>query len=87
LLYLALAATCLGFLVQAWAQSVLTAAAAAVVMTMEPLFAAVLAGLVAGESLATGGWIGGLLIVASMFVAELGPRNCCDATMPRVECC
>jgi drug/metabolite transporter (DMT)-like permease len=86
-LYLALAATCLGFVVQAWAQSVLTAAAAAVVMTMEPLFAAVLAGLVAGESLAAGGWIGGLLIVASMFVAELGPRKCCDATMPRVECC
>jgi drug/metabolite transporter (DMT)-like permease len=86
-IYLALAATCLGLVVQASAQSTLTAAAAAVVMTMEPLFAAVLGGLVAGESLTASGWVGGGLIVASMFVAELGPRKCCDAMSPRVECC
>jgi drug/metabolite transporter (DMT)-like permease len=85
--YLALAATCIGFVVQAWAQSALTAAAAAVVMTMEPLFAAVLGGLVAGESLPISAWVGGGLIVGSMFVAELGPRKCCDALSPRVECC
>jgi len=30
---------------------------------------------------------GGLIVVASMFVAELGPRDCCDAMPPRVECC
>jgi drug/metabolite transporter (DMT)-like permease len=86
-LYLALAATCLGFVVQAWAQSALTAAAAAVVMTMEPVFAAVLAGLVASEALTARGWAGGVLIVTSMLLAELGPRKCCDATMPRIECC
>lgn len=86
-LYLALAATCVGFLVQAWAQSALTATAAAVIMTMEPLFAAVFGGVVAGELLTVTGWVGGGLIVASMFVAELGPRNCCDAMSPRVECC
>jgi drug/metabolite transporter (DMT)-like permease len=86
-IYLALAATCIGFVVQAWAQSALTAVAAAVVMTMEPLFAAMLGGLVAGESLPVSGWVGGVLIVGSMFVAELGPRKCCDAMSPRVECC
>ena len=42
-IYLALAATCCGFVVQAWAQSMLTATTAAIVMTTEPLFAAVLA--------------------------------------------
>lgn len=86
-IYLALAATCVGFVVQAWAQSALTAAAAAVIMTMEPLFAAVFGGVVAGEFLTVTGWVGGGLIVASMVVAEFGPRKCCDAMSPRVECC
>ncbi len=86
LVYLALAATCLGFVVQAWAQSALTAATAAVVMTMEPVFAALLATL-GGETLQRAAWLGGLLIVSSMFTAELGPRDCCDALAPRVECC
>jgi drug/metabolite transporter (DMT)-like permease len=96
--YLALAATCLGFVVQAWAQSALSATTAAVVMTMEPVFAAVLAVIIGGEALHhTGwlggealhhtGWLGGVLVVTSMFVAELGPRDCCDALAPRIECC
>lgn len=85
-LYLALGATCLGFVIQAWAQSALTAAAAAVVMTMEPVFAALL-GVVAGEELLPVAWVGGLLIVISMLVAEFGPRRCCDVRSPRVECC
>ncbi|MET0740730.1 MAG: DMT family transporter, partial [Candidatus Nanopelagicales bacterium] len=85
--YLALAATCLGFVVQAWAQSALTATTAAVVMTMEPVFAALLAATIGDELLTAVGWFGGLLIVSSMFIAELGPRDCCDALSPRVECC
>jgi drug/metabolite transporter (DMT)-like permease len=85
--YLAVGATCLGFVVQAWAQSVLHATTAAVVMTMEPVFAAALAATAGDESLGTSVWVGGILVVASMFVAELGPRECCDAMAPRVECC
>ena len=85
--YLALAATCAGFAVQAWAQSALTATTAAVVMTMEPVFAAVLAFALGERGLGWPGWVGGLLVVASMFLAELGPRQCCDAVSPRVECC
>lgn len=85
--YLALAATCAGFAIQAWAQSALTAVAAAVVMTMEPVFAAVLATAVGERGLHWAGWVGGLVVVASMFLAELGPRKCCDALSPRVECC
>lgn len=86
-LYLAVGATCLGFVVQAWAQSQLHAATAAVVMTMEPVFAATIAATAGHESLGWSVWVGGLLVVASMFVAELGPRECCDAMSPRVECC
>jgi drug/metabolite transporter (DMT)-like permease len=86
-LYLGLAATCAGFAIQAWAQSTLTAAAAAVVMTMEPVFAAVIATAVGERGLEWVGWVGGLVVVASMFLAELGTRDCCDALSPRVECC
>ena len=87
LAYLALVATCLGLGVQAWAQSALTATTAAVVMTMEPVFAAVIAAGLGGETLPALAWLGGLLVVSSMFVAELGPRGCCDAQSPRIECC
>jgi drug/metabolite transporter (DMT)-like permease len=87
LLYLAVVATCLGFAVQAWAQSGLSATQAAVVMTLEPVFAAALAAAVGGEHLSVAAAAGGLIVVASMFVAELGPRDCCDAMSPRVECC
>lgn len=86
-IYLALAATCCGFVVQAWAQSMLTATTAAIVMTTEPLFAAVLAVTGGEETLGIAGWAGGVLVVASMFIAEFGPRRCCDALSPRIECC
>lgn len=85
--YLALAATCLGFAVQAWAQSALTAANAAVMMTMEPVSAAVVAALMGERGLTPLAWSGGLLVVASMLLADLGPRRCCDALTPRIECC
>jgi drug/metabolite transporter (DMT)-like permease len=87
LLYLAIVATCVGFAVQAWAQSGLSATRAAVIMTLEPVFAAALAAAVGGEHLSLAAAAGGLIVVASMFVAELGPRECCDALSPRVECC
>jgi drug/metabolite transporter (DMT)-like permease len=86
-LYLGIVATCVGFGVQAWAQSALTATTAAVVMTMEPVFAAVLAVALGEQGLGWVGWAGGVLVVAGMGLAELGPRNCCDALAPRVECC
>lgn len=87
LVYLALVATCLGLAVQAWAQSALTATTAAVVMAMEPVFAALIAATIGGETLPPAAWLGGMVVVSSMFVAELGPRECCDAQAPRVECC
>jgi drug/metabolite transporter (DMT)-like permease len=86
-LYVALVATCAGLVIQAWAQSALPAVTAAVIMTMEPVFAAGLAVVVAGESLGTAAWAGGLVVVFAMGVAELGARACCDVASPRVECC
>jgi drug/metabolite transporter (DMT)-like permease len=86
-LYLGLLATCVGFAVQAWAQSALSATTAAVTMTMEPVFAAVIAAVLGERPLGLPGWFGGALVVAGMGVAELGQRRCCDALSPRVECC
>ena len=86
-LWVALVATCLGLAVQAWAQGALTATSAAVIMTMEPVFAAALAVAVAGEVLAPWAWVGGLLVVVAMGTAEIGARACCDVAAPRVECC
>ena len=85
--YVALVATCLGLAVQAWAQGALSAVSAAVIMTSEPVFAALLAVGVGGESLPPTAWVGGLAVVAAMGVAELGARACCDIAAPRVECC
>ncbi len=85
LLYLAFGATCLGLLLQAWSQSYLSASTAAVLMTMEPVFAAIIAVLVGGESAPTRVWVGGTLIVAAMLVSELGPRGGRDACCPRLE--
>ena len=85
--YLGVVATCIGFGVQAWAQSALSATTAAVVMTMEPVFAAVLALALGERGLGPWGWAGGLLVVAGMALSELGPRECCDALSPRIDCC
>lgn len=85
--YVALVATCLGLAIQAWAQAALSAVSAAVIMTMEPVFAALLAVGLGGESLGLTAWLGGVVLVVAMGVAELGPRACCDAAAPRLECC
>jgi drug/metabolite transporter (DMT)-like permease len=54
---------------------------------MEPVFAAVLAVSAGGETLSPTVWVGGLLIVTAMGLAELGARAGCDVASPRVECC
>jgi drug/metabolite transporter (DMT)-like permease len=85
ILYLAIGATCLGLVLQAWSQSYLSATTAAIIMTLEPAFAGAIAVFIGGEVLTTRMWVGGLAILAAMFIAEFGPRQCCDAELQRVE--
>lgn len=75
-LWVAVVATCLGLALQAWAQGALSATSSAVIMTMEPVFAALLAVLVAGEVLTKAGWLEGLLVVVAMGTAEISVREC-----------
>lgn len=74
-LYMALAAGAGALVVQTWAQAHLTATRAAIVMTTEPVFAAVFAVLLGGESLGPRVLLGGALVLAAMYVVELAPRR------------
>jgi drug/metabolite transporter (DMT)-like permease len=63
-------ASALGFVVQTWAQSKTTATKAALVITMEPVFAGLFGYLLAGDRLDAVAWVGALVILAGMLVAE-----------------
>lgn len=64
-------ATAVAFFVQTWAQSLVSATRAAVVMTMEPVFAGLFAVIIVGDQL-TGRTLGGAAcILAAMFIINL----------------
>jgi drug/metabolite transporter (DMT)-like permease len=75
LLYMALVAGAVALWAQTWAQSHLPATRAAIVMTMEPVFAAFFAVLFGGESLTARMVVGGALVLAAMYVVELLGRR------------
>jgi drug/metabolite transporter (DMT)-like permease len=64
---------------QTWAQAHLPPTRAAIIMTMEPVFAALFAVLFGGESVTVRMILGGLLVLAAMLLAELGPRRKVEA--------
>lgn len=73
--YMALAAGAGAMLVQTWAQAHLSATRAAIVMTLEPVFAAGFAVGLGGEAMTWRMLVGGLLILAAMYLVELAPRR------------
>ena len=75
LVYMALIAGALALVVQTWAQAHLAATRAAIIMTMEPVFAGLFAVLFGGERLGPRVLIGGGLVLAAMYLVELGPRR------------
>lgn len=75
LLYMALVAGAVALWAQTWAQSHMPAARAAIVMTMEPVFAAFFAVLFGGESLTARMLVGGGLVLTAMYVVELLGRR------------
>jgi drug/metabolite transporter (DMT)-like permease len=81
----AVAATAVAFFVQTWAQSILAPTRAAVVMTMEPVFAGLFGVTVGGDALGPRVVVGALLVLAAMYVVELGPRQGQDAQVQRFE--
>lgn len=72
-LYTALIAGAAAMLAQTWAQKHVPAVTAAILMTGEPLFAALFAVWFGGEHLTTFIVVGGLCVVAAMLLAEVWP--------------
>jgi drug/metabolite transporter (DMT)-like permease len=75
LLYMAIVSGSLTILGQTWAQAHLSATRAAIIMTMEPVFAAFFAVLFGGESLTARMLVGGAFVLAAMYIVELAPRR------------
>lgn len=75
LVYMALVAGAASLVIQTWAQAHIPPTRAAIVMTMEPVWAAGFAVGLGGEELGLRAVAGGLLVVAAMYVVELGPRR------------
>ena len=67
----AILATSLAFLVQVWAQALVSPTRAAVVMTMEPVFAGLFGVLIGGNQLTLRIIIGAALVLAAMFIVQL----------------
>jgi drug/metabolite transporter (DMT)-like permease len=70
-IYLGLMATAFAFVMQVYGQRKTTATRAALIYTMEPVFAAFFAYVIAGETLGERGILGCVLILVGMVVAEL----------------
>jgi len=79
LIYMALVAGALALLAQTWAQAHLSSTRAAIIMTMEPVWAAFFAVLLGGESLTGRMLVGGALVLAAMYLVELSPRRKIEA--------
>lgn len=87
LLFMAVFAGAFALLAQTWAQAHLPPARAAVIMTMEPVFAGGFAVALGGESLTIRLLLGGTLVLAAMFLAEFGPREREDDVDVAAEVC
>ncbi len=79
ILYMAVFAGAAAMIGQTWAQAHLPPTRAAIIMSMEPVFAALFAVLLGGERMTLRMVFGGLLVLAAMLMAELGPRGKIEA--------
>ena len=82
--YMAVFAGALALAGQTWAQSHLPPTRAAIIMSMEPVFAAFFAVLLGGESVTVRMAVGGLMVLTAMFVVELVPRRKIEAEVPHI---
>jgi drug/metabolite transporter (DMT)-like permease len=71
ILYLAVFATAGTTLLMAYGQRLVAASEAAIIYALEPVFAALFAYILIGETLGLKGWLGGAAIVVAMVVSQL----------------
>ena len=84
LVYMALVAGALALVAQTWAQSQLSPTRTAIIMSMEPVFAAFFAVLLGGEDATRRMLLGGAMVLTAMLVVELGPRRKVEGEVPHL---
>jgi drug/metabolite transporter (DMT)-like permease len=84
LLYMAAFAGALALVAQTWAQTHLAPTRTAIIMSMEPVFAALFAVLLGGESATVRMVGGGAMVLAAMLLVELGPRRKVEGEVPHL---
>jgi drug/metabolite transporter (DMT)-like permease len=84
ILYMALFAGAAALLGQTWAQAHLPPTRSAIIMSMEPVFAAFFAVLLGGESLTLRMLVGGALVLTAMLLVELLPRRRIEAEVTHI---
>lgn len=82
--YMAVFAGVLSLVGQTWAQAHLPATRCAIIMSMEPVFAAFFAVLLGGESMTVRMVVGGALVLTAMLVVEIGPRKGHEGEVPHL---
>jgi len=82
--YMAVFAGALAMAFQTWAQAHLTATRSAIIMSTEPVFAALFAVLAGGEELTVRLVLGGLLVLSAMLIVELLPRRRIEAEVTHI---
>jgi drug/metabolite transporter (DMT)-like permease len=82
--YMALFAGAAALLGQTWAQAHLAPTRSAIIMSMEPVFAAFFAVLLGGESITARMLLGGAMVLTAMLVVELVPRRRIEAEVTHI---
>ena len=82
--YMAVFAGALALAGQTWAQAHLPPTRSAIIMSMEPVFAAFFAVLLGGELLTGRMLLGGVLVLAAMLIVELVPRRKIETEVPHI---
>ncbi len=81
---MALFAGALAMVAQTWAQAHLPPTRTAIIMSMEPVFAALFAVLLGGETATGRMLVGGLMVLTAMLVVELAPRRRIEAEVQHI---
>jgi len=74
-IYMALVAGALAIAAQTWAQSQLSPTRTAIIMSTEPVFAALFAVSLGGEDMTARMLLGGAMVLTAMLLVELAPRR------------
>ena len=83
-IYMAVFAAGLALAFQTWAQAHLPPTRSAIIMSMEPVFAAFFAVLLGGEDATLRMLVGGAMVVSAMLIVEVAPRRKIEAEVTHI---